>query len=305
MFAWHSPAQLIESASWLKVTKEALAQERAAYASADVERTRLLSRVRELETQGSSMTPPPSTAPQSVGRGPIEHELKTWRGPFQAMKAGLKGFEYRKDDRDYREGDTLWLRETEDGGEIYTGDELRRSVTYCLRGPLFGVPAGYVIMSVPDPAPQSVGEVIERLKATIRYVTAGIGSGAGYVRPAVMRDVEHRIANVLPDTVAALQSSEAARTLAEGERDAAQARAQHLYAQNSYADASERRAEAAETQLTASKSRVGELEGMLRSLRGVARPVVGALDGAWSIVLASMDIERIDALLSPSQGGEG
>ena len=44
-------------------------------------------------------------------RGPITHELKCHPEPFQAVKRGDKPFEWRKDDRDYRVGDTLWLME--------------------------------------------------------------------------------------------------------------------------------------------------------------------------------------------------
>lgn len=106
----------------------------------------------------------------SGDRGPIEHELKTWRTAFQIMKANLKGFEYRKDDRDYREGDTLWLRETWDGGLGYTGDELRCVVTYCLRGPLFGVPDGYVIMSVAEVGHTAAGVLQDQLHAAQQRV---------------------------------------------------------------------------------------------------------------------------------------
>lgn len=52
-FTWHDPAQLIEAASWLPVTKEALAIERKAYAAADAERNALRARLRELETEGT------------------------------------------------------------------------------------------------------------------------------------------------------------------------------------------------------------------------------------------------------------
>lgn len=81
-------------------------------------------------------------------RDPIEHELKTWIVPFTAMWNGKKTFEFRVDDRNFREGDTLRLRETLPDGREYTGRELSRVVTYVLRGGMFGLPIGYVIMAV-------------------------------------------------------------------------------------------------------------------------------------------------------------
>lgn len=78
---------------------------------------------------------------------PKMHDLKTWPGPFRDIKAGRKTFEYRRDDRDYQEGDSLRLREwTPDSG--YSGDEVVVSVPHLIRGPDFGIAAGFVCMSV-------------------------------------------------------------------------------------------------------------------------------------------------------------
>lgn len=75
------------------------------------------------------------------------HELKTWTGPFKDIKAGRKTFEYRRDDRGYEAGDDLLLREwAEDSG--YSGEELLVSVPHLIRGPDFGIPAGFVCMSI-------------------------------------------------------------------------------------------------------------------------------------------------------------
>ncbi len=84
------------------------------------------------------------------------HELKTDPEVFQASINGLKGFELRLNDRDYRPGDTLSLRETEFSGEEmatgaplhYTGrrvDDLE--VNYVLHGPKYGLQDGWVILS--------------------------------------------------------------------------------------------------------------------------------------------------------------
>lgn len=82
-----------------------------------------------------------------------DHELKTWPEFFAAVRDGRKTFELRQDDRDYHEGDTLTLREWEPGRADYTGAVERRRITYVLRGPLFGLPAGRVILALASPAP--------------------------------------------------------------------------------------------------------------------------------------------------------
>jgi len=84
----------------------------------------------------------PSQYPQAI-------ELKCWPISFQAIKNGTKRFEYRKDDRPYYVGVTLWQREwNPDTG--YTGDELYHDVTFIIRGGVFGIPEGYCIMSMSE-----------------------------------------------------------------------------------------------------------------------------------------------------------
>jgi ASC-1-like (ASCH) protein len=54
------------------------------------------------------------------------HHLKTWPSYFQAIKRGEKPFEVRRNDRDFKPGDTLILQEWEPrkGDGVYTGDWL-------------------------------------------------------------------------------------------------------------------------------------------------------------------------------------
>jgi hypothetical protein len=82
------------------------------------------------------------------------HELKTWPRPYEAVRAGIKRFEWRLNDREYQSGDVLHLREYEPPGFIemgkYTGRSLKARVTYVLSAG-FGLPAGYCVLSLSEP----------------------------------------------------------------------------------------------------------------------------------------------------------
>jgi hypothetical protein len=75
------------------------------------------------------------------------HDLKTWPGPFQAVRDRVKRFEWRKNDRDYQEGDVLSMREWDPTTERYTGRVEEHRVTYVLTEG-FGVPEGFCVMSI-------------------------------------------------------------------------------------------------------------------------------------------------------------
>lgn len=64
---------------------------------------------------------------------PRVHELKCWPEFFQAILAGIKMFEYRKDDRGYQVGDTLHLREWKPQACEYTGREMKLFIPYMIR----------------------------------------------------------------------------------------------------------------------------------------------------------------------------
>jgi hypothetical protein len=83
------------------------------------------------------------------------HQLKTHPEPFQAIFDGAKNFEFRLEDRTprFETGDQLLLREYDPDGMYYTTRSIRMDVTYVLRGPSFGVPEGFVCMSIRPSAP--------------------------------------------------------------------------------------------------------------------------------------------------------
>lgn len=101
----------------------------------------------------------------------MQHELKIWRTYFEETVNGHKRFEYRRDDRGFRVGDILKLKEfipcsrCRGSGHVpdpvkeipcgcaaphgeYTGREIFCLVKYILHGPAVGIPDGYCVMSI-------------------------------------------------------------------------------------------------------------------------------------------------------------
>ncbi|MCL6443412.1 MAG: DUF3850 domain-containing protein, partial [Alicyclobacillus sp.] len=104
------------------------------------------------------------------------HELKIWPQYFEDVLNGSKTFEIRKNDRGYQVGDTLVLQEwVEKARELdfrppwqertygeYTGRECKRTVTYILNGPAFGIEDGFCVMGLADPVKEGRVEALER-----------------------------------------------------------------------------------------------------------------------------------------------
>src|SRR5688500_5918925 len=86
------------------------------------------------------------------------HDLKTWPGPFAAVRAGLKLHEIRRADRPFAEGDMLHLREWDPATEQYTGAEVRVHVTHVTAAGEWGLPPDLCVMSIAIHAP-TVGRV--------------------------------------------------------------------------------------------------------------------------------------------------
>ena len=84
------------------------------------------------------------------------HELKTDPGPFDDICQGFKTFELRKADRPFRKFDVLHLRKTIlKGSEMAAGGPLKYGGPECLvrvlgimAGPVYGLEAGWVILSI-------------------------------------------------------------------------------------------------------------------------------------------------------------
>lgn len=75
------------------------------------------------------------------------HKLKTWPRFYQAVSTGHKGFEVRKDDRGFQTGDILILEEWDEKSG-YSGDAMAFEVSYVMKGGVFGLKKGFVVMSL-------------------------------------------------------------------------------------------------------------------------------------------------------------
>ena len=77
----------------------------------------------------------------------MEHTLKILPQYFKEVWNEDKTFELRKDDRDYKIGDTLRLQEFDHG--TYTGRECGRTILYILKdADQYGLKEGFVILAM-------------------------------------------------------------------------------------------------------------------------------------------------------------
>lgn len=74
------------------------------------------------------------------------HTLKILPEYYKAVLFGDKTFEIRKNDRDYKVGDRLYLREF--NGKDYTGNVVNKTITYILAGGNYGLEKDYVILAI-------------------------------------------------------------------------------------------------------------------------------------------------------------
>lgn len=106
-----------------------------------------------------------------VEREPITHDVKCWPEPFAAVKSGAKPWELRINDRDYSTGDTLIQREWSPDAKGYTGEQTAHRIGWMLHGPAFGLPDGYVIMTLEALRPQPSGETREVVLKGVGKIT--------------------------------------------------------------------------------------------------------------------------------------
>lgn len=76
------------------------------------------------------------------------HELKIWTEYFDAVVTGLKTFEIRKNDRNFKIGDVLKLNEYNPTKHKYTKVYVKKTISYILKSDLI-IP-DYVILGLID-----------------------------------------------------------------------------------------------------------------------------------------------------------
>ena len=100
---------------------------------------------------------------------PREHELKIRQTPLADLLSGLKTGEIRDcSDREFAVGDTVLLREIDDGRE-YTGTVARRTITHVRKH--YGLPDHLCVLSYGQPAPQPHPEPIAWMVGTAIWWT--------------------------------------------------------------------------------------------------------------------------------------
>jgi hypothetical protein len=106
---------------------------------------------------------------------PETHTLKCWSEYFIEIFEGRKTFELRKDDRNYKVGDTLILEEGDIQHDdfVRTGRTVKATITYIIKDAVvFGLQKGYCILSLSTPSLNMllpVGEIAFPSEVDIRY----------------------------------------------------------------------------------------------------------------------------------------
>ena len=77
------------------------------------------------------------------------HELKTLNPFFEDVWSGLKDFEVRKNDRDFKVGDRLKLIEFGEA-KNYVPRFILKDVKYILKGGQYGISSDYVVLGLKD-----------------------------------------------------------------------------------------------------------------------------------------------------------
>lgn len=109
-------------------------------------------------------------------REPITHELKIYPEFFSAVCTGVKRAELRKNDRDYRVGDSLHLLETPRGSCHSTGEFISATITHI--ADVSEWMPGYVLLSI---------ELQARRKAAMDSEPVAWGNGCDKTVPAALR----------------------------------------------------------------------------------------------------------------------
>ncbi|GHU95838.1 hypothetical protein FACS1894208_09400 [Clostridia bacterium] len=86
------------------------------------------------------------------------HNLKILPKFFEPVRSGAKPFEVRKNDRDYKVGDTVKLWEYDPDTQAYSGLVINAKITYILPGGDYGIHADYCVLGLSNPIAQDWSE---------------------------------------------------------------------------------------------------------------------------------------------------
>ena len=102
----------------------------------------------------------------------MTHEIKCFPKYFDALVDGLKNFEVRKNDRDYKVGDSLLIREYDSEKKSYTGYELYAPVVYILENneSFTGLAEGFVVLGLNVNVLNSQREYLKRKRDEMAFL---------------------------------------------------------------------------------------------------------------------------------------
>lgn len=75
----------------------------------------------------------------------MTHTLKILPQYFDAVRKGIKTFEIRENDRDFKVGDKLWLHEWYVANKKYTGRAIKKEICYITD---YAQKDGYVVLGI-------------------------------------------------------------------------------------------------------------------------------------------------------------
>lgn len=85
------------------------------------------------------------------------HELDIWSSCYAAIEAGTKPFDVRLNDRNFRAGDALLLREFDPETGAHSGRIALRWASHVLQGGAFGIEAGWCVLGLAEHPPLPAG----------------------------------------------------------------------------------------------------------------------------------------------------